>query len=201
MSATPTRSLREQQAHLTRELILGAVVERLEQDAPAAISVPEIAAAAGVSLRTVYRYFPTREQLLQAAADWINEHVLGGLPFPEKLDDLIEHAAEFPRRFDEHPRLVRAMVATEAGRTVRSVRRAPRLEAVGNVLREVTGNLPPDEARRAAAVFGYLENMQAWLALREDAGLTGEEIGRALAWAVRALIEDLRRRNDAAGQA
>jgi AcrR family transcriptional regulator len=192
--------LREQQADLTRELILRALVERLEEDAPSEISVPEVAAAAGVSLRTVYRYFPTRDQLLQAASEWINERVLGGAPFPDKLDDLVAHALRFPKRFDEHPRLVRAMVLTEAGRAVRSVRRGPRLEAISNALQEVTDNLPPDEARRAAAVLGYLENMQAWLALREDSGLTGEEIGLALAWTVQTLIDDLRRRNDAAGR-
>jgi AcrR family transcriptional regulator len=199
MPAPVARSLREQQADLTRELILRAVVQRLEDGSPSDFSVPEVASAAGVSVRTVYRYFPDREQLLEGAAHWINEHVLGGLPFAETLGDLAEHAEQFPRVFDQHPGLVRAMVLTEAGRSVRAIRRTRRLDAIADVLGEVTGNLPEDEARRAAAVLGFLENMLAWLALREDSGLTGDETGKALSWAVRTLIEDLRRRNDAAG--
>jgi hypothetical protein len=101
-----------------------------------------------------------------------------------------------PELFDQHPGLVRAMVLTEAGRAVGSVRRTRRLEAIGGALREVTDNLTEDEARQAAAVLGYLENMLAWLSLREESGLSNEETGKALAWAVSALIEDLRRRND-----
>ncbi len=160
--------------------------------------MPEVAADAGVSLRTVYRYFPDHEQLLEGAAHWINERVLGGMPFAEDIDGLVENALRFPKVFDQHPGLVRAMVLTEGGRTVRATRRARRLEVISEVLREVTDNLPPEEARRAAAVIGYLENMLAWLSLREDSGLEGEEIGLALAWAVRTLVDDLRRRNDAA---
>src|ERR687892_439738 len=94
------RPLREQQAELTRELILKAVAERLELDDPGEISVPEIAAASGVSLRTVYRYFPTRDELLTAAAEWINERVFGGMPYVDTLDGLVAHLREAFERFD-----------------------------------------------------------------------------------------------------
>jgi hypothetical protein len=65
----------------------------------------------------------------------------------------------------------------------------------------VTGNLPEDEQRRAAAVIGYVDSLRGWLALHEDFGLESEETGLALEWAVRTLVEDLRRRNEAAGAA
>ncbi len=199
MDGQPPTSLREQQAQLTRELILRAVAERLETDDPGDISVPAIAEHAGVSLRTVYRYFPTREELFAAAGDWINEQVLGGIPFEETLDGLGEVFKRACERFDEKPRLVRAMALSQAGRSVRSHRRARRLEGIRRALREVTNELPEREVRRAEAVFFYLENMLAWVTMRDEAGLSGKEVGEAVAWAMRTLTEDLRRRNEAAG--
>lgn len=193
---TESRSLRAQQAELTRELILRALVERLEQDDLAEITVPEIAAAAGVSLRTVYRYFPTREQLLEAGADWIGEML--GRPTPTTVEELLE-VAETTKRFKDHPRLFRALGATEAGREFRSVRRVRWTEAVAAVVRDVTDNLPGDEQRRAAAVIGYVNSLRGWLALHDDFGLEADETGIALEWAVRTLVDDLRRRNEAAG--
>jgi hypothetical protein len=32
--------------------------------------------------------------------------------------------------------------------------------------------------------------------LREESGLSGEEIGEALGWAIQALVDDLRKRRD-----
>jgi AcrR family transcriptional regulator len=195
---TESRSLRAQQAELTRELILRALIERLERDELAEVTVPDVAAAAGVSLRTVYRYFPTREKLLEAGADWIGEML--GRPAPSTVDELLE-VAESTRHFKDHPRLLRALGTTEAGREFRSVRRARWTKAVATVVGEVTGNLPEDEQRRAAAVIGYVDSLRGWLALHEDFGLESEETGLALEWAVRTLVEDLRRRNEAAGAA
>src|SRR5579859_7550827 len=56
--------LRDKHHELTRELIMRAVVEHLEREGFAEMTVPEVARAAGVSLRTVYRHFPTRDDLL-----------------------------------------------------------------------------------------------------------------------------------------
>src|ERR1700754_1737855 len=64
-------SLRDQQVDLTRDLIVRAFQELLRNDHPDAITYPQVAEAAGVSLRTVYRYFPTRADLLQIAVAWL----------------------------------------------------------------------------------------------------------------------------------
>ena len=45
-----------------------AVSDLVANDHPAAISVPAVAERAGVGVATVYRYFPTKEALLDAAA-------------------------------------------------------------------------------------------------------------------------------------
>ena len=44
-------------------------------------------------------------------------------------------------------------------------------------------------------MIAYLHNMLAYTTLREENGLSGEEIGEALAWAIQTLVADLRLRN------
>jgi hypothetical protein len=42
--------------------------------------------------------------------------------------------------------------------------------------------------------------MLAWVTMREENGLGGEEIGKALRWALATLAEDLRWRSEAASK-
>jgi AcrR family transcriptional regulator len=194
-------SLREQHHALTRELILRSVADQLEAGRLSDLTIPEVAKAAGVSVRTLYRHFATREELIAAASEWIAGHFWADPTFPERVEDIPAHFASQATSFDQHPNLVRVMAISRAGSELRSVRRAQRLESQNQALREVTGNLPPAEQRRAEAVFGYLSSMMAWLTMRDENGFSGEESGAAVAWAMQTLIDDLRRRNEAAGNA
>jgi AcrR family transcriptional regulator len=187
-------SLREQHAEATRERILSAVAELLERGEAEDLTVPDVAAASGVSLRTVYRYYPTREQLLEAAGRWIGDELLRH-PYPRTLDEVAELFRIGCRDFDERPGLVRALALSQLGQSVRGYRRRERVDAIGEALRHDVGELPEDELRRAEAVLAYLHNMLAYTTLREENGLAGDEIGEALAWAIRTLVDDLRRRN------
>jgi AcrR family transcriptional regulator len=199
MGAGSDSSLRQRHSELTRELILRTVAEVLEEGDPSDLSVPEVARRSGVSLRTVYRYFPTRDELLAAAGEWIAEQFLGQR-LPDSLDAIPGTFADNAARFDEHERLFRAMALTTAGHSIRSGRRQQRLEKLREALREVTDGLSELEARQAFAVFAYLNNVLAWVTMRDEAGLDGKQVGAAAAWAMDVLIEDLRRRQLAAGQ-
>jgi AcrR family transcriptional regulator len=193
-------SLREQHAELTRELILRALAELLQNGRAGELSVRDVARQAGVSLRTVYRYFPTREELFGAAADWIDWRIFGDVQLDERVEDLpklFRHACD---RWDEHPGLAHAMALSQAGRSDLSHWRLKRLAAIRRAVTEVTGDLPEEEKRKAVAVLDYLENVLAWVTMRAVTGLDGRRVGEAVEWAMQTLIEDLRRRNTAAGR-
>jgi AcrR family transcriptional regulator len=187
-------SLREQHAMATRERILVAVADVLERGDAEEVTVPAVAEASGVSLRTIYRYYPTREELLEAAGRWIGEELLKH-PYPRELDEVADLYQEGARDFDERPGLVRALALSQLGRHVRGYRRRERLEAIGRSLRAELTELSEPELQRAEAVLSYLHNMLAYTTLREENGLSGEEIGEAIGWAIRTLIADLRKRN------
>src|SRR5919199_463928 len=67
-ASDPAPTLREEHRAATRQRILRAVTQLLAEHHPAALSIPAVAARSAVSIPTIYRYFPTKEALLDAAA-------------------------------------------------------------------------------------------------------------------------------------
>jgi AcrR family transcriptional regulator len=187
-------SLREQHASVTRERILSAVADLLERGDAEELTMPGVAQVSGVSLRTLYRYYPTREQLLEAAGRWIGDELFEH-PYPRDLDDVADLYEVGCKDFDERPGLVRALAFSQLGQHARGYRRRERLEAIRNALHAELSALSEPEVRRAEAVLAYLHNMLAYTTLREESGLSGAEIGEAVGWAIRTLVDDLRQRN------
>lgn len=77
---TIERSVRAENHARTRQRILDAVVRLVAEQGDASFSMPEVAAACGVSLRTVYRYYPTRQNLVDAVATVGDQAAASNLP-------------------------------------------------------------------------------------------------------------------------
>ena len=192
-------SLRERQAAVIRDTILEALADRLDRDDPDDIAMPQVAAEAGISLRTLYRYFPTREAMFDAVGD----HVVARLGLPRDIEGADEIAPVFlesARRGAQSPRLMRAMLWTRLGRRARSSHRRRRVESIVAALGEVTSHLPPAEARRREGAVVYLCSLPAWITVSEECGLSAEDARLGVAWAIRTLIGELRRENQMAGE-
>lgn len=68
LEAQATGTLRERQQAETRAAIIDAYLELAHRDGAGQVSIPAVASAAGVSNRTVYRYFATKDELQTEAA-------------------------------------------------------------------------------------------------------------------------------------
>jgi len=90
----------------TREAILEAAREVLAQDGKEGLSVSQVARRAGVNRGTAYQHFQTREQLIEATADWVSNklyHAVYGDPAEVALQTadgagagrVTEHLADF----------------------------------------------------------------------------------------------------------
>ena len=191
---TYTSQLRADQMEQTRLRILRAATEVLADPATEDVTIPLVARRARVSLRTVYRYFPTREALFDAWAEWVDASLRIHLhSYPERADRLPEFALDLYRAYDESEPLVKAMLSSKAARTVRARTRRRRQRAFTRAMSELTQELDPKERLRALAVVYLLVSAPAWQAMREQWGLDGTEAGNAAAWAVRVLTDELRR--------
>jgi AcrR family transcriptional regulator len=198
MEATRAYSspLRAEQMEGTRLRILGAVTDVVADPATEEVTIPLVAERARVSLGTVYRHFPTREALFDAWAQWVDETLRIRLhSYPESVDDLPEFALELYRSYDESEALVRAMMRP-AARDVRQRTRRRRQRQFERAMSEVTQGLEPRDRLRALAVVYLLVSAPAWDAMRDQWGLRGEEAGKAAAWAIRVLTDELRRNPD-----
>src|SRR5688572_9648608 len=105
----PGPSLRERRRQETAELLLDAVLDLIADAGIDTLTMEGVADRAGVSLRTVYRYFPDRSSLLAAALARHDQAV----PFesPTGADQIGTVFGEVFPRFDDMPELVQAVLA------------------------------------------------------------------------------------------
>lgn len=186
---TPT--LRERQAEQVRVAVLDAVVAQLEERSVDDIAMADVAAEAGISLRTLYRYFPDRAALLHAAG----EHLYRALGIGHEIagpDDVSASFRDAATKLSARPELSRALVQTTAGRAARSGARAQRIDAIRNALAPLTKDLDADTARRATAVIAHLCSAASWVAVSDDSGLDDDDAQQAVVWAIDTLIDALR---------
>lgn len=170
--------------------MLDAAVAELESKAADDVSMAGIAETAGVSLRTLYRYFPDRASLLQAAGEHLYASL--GVPFeisgPETISASLLDAA---KRLSTRPELTRALVRTSAGRATRTPVRGRRVEAIRAALHPVTEGLDEDTARWVTAVIAHLCSAASWVFIADDQGLEDDDAQLAVAWAIDFLVSSL----------
>ena len=188
-----TALLRQRQAEELRRTVLEAVLAELESRAAEDILMADVAQLSGISLRTLYRYFPDRMSLLQAAG----EYWYGSLGIRVDIagpEDIAGSFREAARRLGTRPHLVRALIRTEMGRLARSAVRSQRTAAIGKALEGLTAGLDSGEARRASALVTWLCSATSWVNIADESGLSDAEAQAAVTWAIDTLIDALRRK-------
>lgn len=172
--------------------MLEAAITQLESNAADEVSMAAIAETAGVSLRTLYRYFPDRASLLRAAGEHLYDSL--GVPFeiagPETISASLLEAA---KRLSTRPELTRALVRTPGGRATRIPVRGRRVEAIRAALETVTDGLDPDTARWATAVIVHLCSAASWVFIADEQGLEDADAQHAVAWAIDFLVSSLQK--------
>lgn len=181
-------TLRQKQVQATRELILQALAEQLAAEGLQDFSIADAAKRAGVATRTIYRYFPNREVLLDAVGNWV-EQQMGELPYPTTPMEVADLAEQVFPRFEEHTVLIQALLLSELGKSVRSRLRSKRRQSVEHALIPLVDD--SESARAIRALIGHLVTAETWKHLRDEFGVNGEDSAKAVAWAIRTLIKDL----------
>jgi len=183
--------LRARQAELARTAVLDAVIEALEHGELDELTMPQVAKAAGLSLRTLYRYFPSREELLHAAGAEIQARLALpiGIGAPEDIVTTFWSASE---RLAHAPELARALVRTTAGRAAHAPTRSARVEAIHAALEPLVDDLPGDRARQVAGVIAHLCSSTAWVTISDESHLDPVDARQGVRWALTVLLDALR---------
>jgi AcrR family transcriptional regulator len=189
----PYRSaLRGAQQQQTRERILEAAIAQIAEDGLSELTIPLVAERAEVSLRTVYRHFPTKDDLIDAVAEF-RDSQFGSHGPPESVEHLLATTPALFEGFAARDDLVRASDVSAAGRQIHDRARRRRAKALTKILEDVTADLTPAEARRLAATVQVLWSTRAWLTLHDNWGMDGKEAGKAVQWAIETLIAEAER--------
>jgi AcrR family transcriptional regulator len=201
MTAKPA-SIRHIEA--TRNAILEAAMDLFLERQSDGFSVQEVADRAGLTHRTVYRYFPTRQELLGATAERLAPAVVDQRfaevsTVEEWIDAIGAHFAHTEANFELVRRVVAALFTSDDmrlfGRGIRD-RDADRWD----VFRRQFPHLPEDDARRTFATLRHLMSSTSYVLHRLRFGLSPAEATRAIQSAASQIVEQAARRDRAAKQ-
>jgi AcrR family transcriptional regulator len=187
---TYTSPLRAEQAEATRARIVQAAVDVLAEGDAGDLSMNDVAARAGVSVRTVYRSFATKDELLDGVIDWINARiglVIGDAP-NTRADFEATTADAIGVLFEIEP-LLRALFATAAGRETHR-RTAPMRRAGlrGAYAAELEG-LDDGQAARLLAALHLVASSHGALFMKDYWDLSPQDVGRVMQWAITVLAD------------
>src|SRR6476646_371081 len=105
-SMSTTISLKDRQTDATQKLILLTAVELLETDGVNATTARAVAKKAGISERTVFRYYGSRDDFLDAVAEEAAAKMHTPHP-PDNIKELADYVSSLYRRFEEFEALIR----------------------------------------------------------------------------------------------
>ena len=103
--------------------ILEIVVDMLDTDGYEAVQLREVARRAKVSLATIYKRYPTRDQLIVAALEWwmdANKYaalpsLADGLPGKSIYADLVHVLTTIFKPWERHPVMLRSYFRARSG--------------------------------------------------------------------------------------
>ena len=183
-------AFRREQAARTRERILEALIDQLGQGRQD-FSAADVAAAAGISQRTVYQYFPDREAQIDAVIAALEACLAHDVAAPRVLDEVPDFAERLIRLGAAHVREMRAQVVGALASELRARRRRARDRAVASAVAARCDD--PGAARLAAAALNVLISAEISLGPIDRFGVEGEDLIRRHAWIVGTLVEAIER--------
>jgi AcrR family transcriptional regulator len=190
MSTTNVLTLADRRNEVTRRLILDTAVDLLEGDGMSSLTMRAVAKRANMSERTVFRYFATRDEFLDAITIATRER-MALPPAPRSMDDL----RSLPRRlygaFEAQQRLVIAGLHSEISDRIREVAARTRWAAVRELLDEHAPKRSPHDRKIATATVCQYLGATCWHFHRFKLKLSPEETVECAELAVGRAIESL----------
>ncbi len=156
------------------------------------LSIPALAKAAGVSVPTVYRYFPTREALMDATQEAIGAR-FERPDWPQAAEELGARIEERFTWFEDNGVLIRAILSSPLGREILASVQRRREHAISRTLAARVTHLDGAHARAALAIVSILDDAHTWRQLRDGWRVSRDDAAWAARWALQTLLAQLER--------
>jgi AcrR family transcriptional regulator len=183
--------LRADQVAMTRRRIMETVVELSADTDAGTVTVAEVSRRSGVAPATIYRHFPTRDDLVSAAAH--ARMLVGVAPGSEGFGphELRAHLLVLWNDLAANLALTRQATLSGAGRELRQARFDVLAPAYRAAL--ATAGIDPDsdDGRRVLACTHLLQSAYGLLDLHDRQGFSVEESVDAVAWGIEALLRTI----------
>jgi AcrR family transcriptional regulator len=183
----PPESQRAGQKERTRVHIIDTALGLIRTAGDDIVTIRAVAAAAGVTERTVYRHFQNREALLRSVWKRMLE-LIGAPATPQTADALITGLRRLFPRLDKERELVRAYLHSEERRVGRTRFKPERQRALTSCVQEELEYLDAGSLHRRAAITSLIASSYAWQYMGEFWGLSGDEAAHAAAEAIEILL-------------
>lgn len=176
----------------TQTAIVSAYCQLIEEVGTEDVSFRLIALRAGVGERTVFRYYPTRVDMILATAAWIERTIFAGQESASIFDVPIA-IREAMEAYDRRPELAH-VVAETAMRGVNGAESAPQQARFERMLRAEVPAQGEHERRMLVAALCHLDSATTWVTMRRELGMSGRDIADAAMWAAESLLDPIRDR-------
>jgi AcrR family transcriptional regulator len=187
-------SLRTEQRELTRSKIVQAVLDLVADDALDDLSMPAVARRSGVSLATIYRYFPTKDALIAAAArEPARVAFADGFATREGEDVLAAFLRGLWPDLAGNLPLLRHQLSSAAGREMRQSRLEQSRRRYADFLPQFGIDPASPEGERLVAALVLVTGSLALVELHDRQGQSVGDAIETAHWAAMALIESTRK--------
>ena len=182
--------LREERSEQTRERILDALVSVMARNGIADISIPLVAREARVSIPSVYRYFPTKRDLVAALADYAHRKGSFKMSEFEPVESPQDLARIIPAVFKRREAIestLSAAMNSSLGYAIRRPEFEERAQFLEKALRPATQHLNRKERAWLKDVVFVLNSFATVRAFKDYLGLDTDEAAKRVSWAIEIL--------------
>jgi AcrR family transcriptional regulator len=184
MSSGKIASLHARRNELSRQEILDAALRLLEEGSVGELTARAVARRANVAERTVFRYFTSREALLDAIAEALRVR-LATPPAPRSLAELLAMPRALFARLEATRSLTLAALHSELFHRMRETEARVRWKAIGQVVDQAAPRQSERVRKIAATNIRYWLSATTWHYYRFYFGFTLEESIAAAETAIR----------------
>lgn len=157
----PAGTLSRLRADLTEKLIIDAALQALERGSVEGLTVGAVAKQAGISERTIFRYFASRELFLDAVAQELARR-MNLAPPPNSLAELRAYPRALYEGFEANSGVLKVAVRSELFQRLVATSAKERWIAVRRIIDDYAPRAPERARKIAAANIRFYLGASTW---------------------------------------